>query len=61
VFGIKLGDEQIYTIDIIEEVGLKKPLTKFIEFELKNGIAYMETNPMLNAFNFIDKVVTLKF
>lgn len=61
VFGIKLGDEPMFEIDIIEEVGAKKPLTKFIDLEIKNGILYVESIPALNAFDFSAKIIHLRF
>jgi hypothetical protein len=41
IFHIKVGEDVVHTVDVFAEVGYGKILHKWIEFELKDDIIYI--------------------
>lgn len=41
VFNLKLGDEIVHTVDILAEAGPNKMLHKWLEFDLREDIVYL--------------------
>ena len=42
-------------------MGIKKPLVKLMELEVNNGVVYRGGIPILNGFNFVERILHLKF
>ncbi|KRX06767.1 hypothetical protein PPERSA_09169 [Pseudocohnilembus persalinus] len=51
IINLKIGDQLIYEVDIVAEVGPFAALDKFIEFEYKNGKVYYQGKQVRNALN----------
>ena len=41
MFKLKLGDEVVHTVDVVAEVGYGKILHKWIEFDIREDVVYL--------------------
>lgn len=41
IFKIKLGDEIVHTVDVVSEAGYGKILHKWIEFDIREDVAFL--------------------
>ena len=49
MFNLKLGDEVIHTIDLVAEAGFAKALHKWIEFDIREDVVYLNGTLVLVA------------
>jgi hypothetical protein len=62
IFEVRLGDEVVFEVDIAAEAGLGKVLHKWVEFDLREDVVYLNrTHPALNAYVYLKQILKLTF